>query len=292
MKSAPEQYARGTHSPCIGICLLDPEFGTCQGCGRTGAEIGDWATTDSAVQSAAWDAMPNRLQRSSRNADVLQLRPWSPQGILQWAADKGPLGAFNGWRLGCVALPEEMMNASITIDDAALTAVTETAAFLLKTHDKLRAFAYGPALAPTLTVLTLPKGRVSIEDSHQPTLMTSDEAALLPAGHGQPRLDLGLNRNGVRYALRGDAEVIDLLVHETPAASLAAASESQAPVMLIVETECARSEQPLTRELLASLMELATAGTQAAPLPNDVLPGWAAIMAMHQSATSVTVAVG
>jgi predicted Fe-S protein YdhL (DUF1289 family) len=29
-------------TPCIRVCILDPETGLCEGCGRTGEEIGQW----------------------------------------------------------------------------------------------------------------------------------------------------------------------------------------------------------------------------------------------------------
>lgn len=31
-------------TPCNGICQLHPMTGLCRGCGRTGAEIGAWAS--------------------------------------------------------------------------------------------------------------------------------------------------------------------------------------------------------------------------------------------------------
>ena len=33
-------------SPCVGVCLLDRVTGLCQGCLRTGAEIGEWRDAD------------------------------------------------------------------------------------------------------------------------------------------------------------------------------------------------------------------------------------------------------
>ena len=33
-------------SPCIGVCVLDPVTGFCQGCLRTGDEIMDWPSAD------------------------------------------------------------------------------------------------------------------------------------------------------------------------------------------------------------------------------------------------------
>ena len=35
-----------TASPCVGVCKLDPRTGTCEGCGRTIAEIASWPDLD------------------------------------------------------------------------------------------------------------------------------------------------------------------------------------------------------------------------------------------------------
>lgn len=31
-------------TPCIKVCLLDPETGLCEGCGRTGDEVARWGS--------------------------------------------------------------------------------------------------------------------------------------------------------------------------------------------------------------------------------------------------------
>jgi predicted Fe-S protein YdhL (DUF1289 family) len=38
-------------SPCTGLCRLD-SLGVCEGCGRTGEEIGAWPTADRALREA------------------------------------------------------------------------------------------------------------------------------------------------------------------------------------------------------------------------------------------------
>jgi predicted Fe-S protein YdhL (DUF1289 family) len=30
-------------SPCVSICVIDPDSGLCEGCGRTLQEIADWS---------------------------------------------------------------------------------------------------------------------------------------------------------------------------------------------------------------------------------------------------------
>jgi predicted Fe-S protein YdhL (DUF1289 family) len=31
-------------TPCVKVCLIDPETGLCEGCGRTGEEVARWGT--------------------------------------------------------------------------------------------------------------------------------------------------------------------------------------------------------------------------------------------------------
>jgi predicted Fe-S protein YdhL (DUF1289 family) len=38
--------AASVPSPCIGLCILDPETGFCKGCFRTIEEIGAWIGLD------------------------------------------------------------------------------------------------------------------------------------------------------------------------------------------------------------------------------------------------------
>ena len=37
--STRSSYDIGEHSPCVGICDLDPVSGWCRGCARTGVEV-------------------------------------------------------------------------------------------------------------------------------------------------------------------------------------------------------------------------------------------------------------
>jgi predicted Fe-S protein YdhL (DUF1289 family) len=50
-------------TPCINVCLLDEETGTCVGCGRTLAEIAAWATMSDAERRAVMAALPERMNR-------------------------------------------------------------------------------------------------------------------------------------------------------------------------------------------------------------------------------------
>ncbi|MBI2720348.1 MAG: DUF1289 domain-containing protein [Rhizobiales bacterium] len=48
-------------TPCIKVCVVDPETGFCIGCGRTRAEIGGWLgfSPDDRRQVMAW--LPERV---------------------------------------------------------------------------------------------------------------------------------------------------------------------------------------------------------------------------------------
>jgi uncharacterized protein len=48
-------------TPCVNICLLDQEAGTCIGCGRTLAEIAAWATMGDAERRAIMATLPARM---------------------------------------------------------------------------------------------------------------------------------------------------------------------------------------------------------------------------------------
>jgi predicted Fe-S protein YdhL (DUF1289 family) len=47
-------------SPCVRICVVDPERGLCRGCWRTFAEIASWRRMSDAEQRAVLDELPAR----------------------------------------------------------------------------------------------------------------------------------------------------------------------------------------------------------------------------------------
>ena len=49
-------------TPCVNICLLDEAGGTCIGCGRTLAEIAQWAAMSDAERRAVMAALPARMK--------------------------------------------------------------------------------------------------------------------------------------------------------------------------------------------------------------------------------------
>ncbi len=48
-------------TPCINICLLDTASGTCLGCGRTLAEIANWAQMSDSERQAVMAVLPARM---------------------------------------------------------------------------------------------------------------------------------------------------------------------------------------------------------------------------------------
>lgn len=49
-------------SPCIKICVLDPQSGWCIGCGRTLGEIAGWGSLSEAERLAVMEGLPARMK--------------------------------------------------------------------------------------------------------------------------------------------------------------------------------------------------------------------------------------
>lgn len=54
--------AASVPSPCIGLCILDPETGFCKGCLRTIEEIGAWIGLDDDARRAVLERVAQRLE--------------------------------------------------------------------------------------------------------------------------------------------------------------------------------------------------------------------------------------
>jgi len=48
-------------TPCIKICVIDPQSMLCEGCGRTLAEIAQWGRLSEAERQAIMLVLPERL---------------------------------------------------------------------------------------------------------------------------------------------------------------------------------------------------------------------------------------
>ena len=66
-------------SPCIGVCVLDPVTGFCQGCLRTADEIMAWPSADGATQRVILDELKVR-RRSAGRVSARDLRPRRRRG--------------------------------------------------------------------------------------------------------------------------------------------------------------------------------------------------------------------
>jgi len=60
----------GIESPCVRICVVDPETGFCIGCGRTRGEIGSWIGMTPDERRTVMATLPERVatltQRKTR----------------------------------------------------------------------------------------------------------------------------------------------------------------------------------------------------------------------------------
>ncbi|MEM1038435.1 MAG: DUF1289 domain-containing protein [Pseudomonadota bacterium] len=53
-------------SPCILVCVLEPESGHCYGCGRTGDEIASWGMFSPDARRAVMEQLPQRVAKLER----------------------------------------------------------------------------------------------------------------------------------------------------------------------------------------------------------------------------------
>ncbi len=56
----------GIKSPCVKICVVDPETGWCIGCGRTRAEVAGWLSYDDEKRDAIMETLPERVSTLTR----------------------------------------------------------------------------------------------------------------------------------------------------------------------------------------------------------------------------------
>ena len=50
-------------SPCLRVCILDPETGLCEGCGRTRDEIARWTSLSEEERLAIMATLDERMRR-------------------------------------------------------------------------------------------------------------------------------------------------------------------------------------------------------------------------------------
>lgn len=66
-------------TPCIKICVVDPETGYCIGCGRTRGEIGDWLALSPEQRRGIMAILPERVA----NLTLRKTRRGGRRGRLQ-----------------------------------------------------------------------------------------------------------------------------------------------------------------------------------------------------------------
>jgi uncharacterized protein len=55
-------------SPCVRVCILDPETGLCEGCGRTREEIGRWFRFSEEERLRIMAELPERMRKAFQPA--------------------------------------------------------------------------------------------------------------------------------------------------------------------------------------------------------------------------------
>lgn len=58
-------------TPCIKICILDPQTRLCRGCGRTIDEIASWGVLSEAERRRIMALLPARLEKAGAGAQTL-----------------------------------------------------------------------------------------------------------------------------------------------------------------------------------------------------------------------------
>jgi uncharacterized protein len=70
----PETVMARVSTPCVKVCLLDPETGLCEGCGRTREEVARWGSLS---EEERLDIMA-RLEERMRAAFLPAPKPETP----------------------------------------------------------------------------------------------------------------------------------------------------------------------------------------------------------------------
>ncbi|MBS0231964.1 MAG: DUF1289 domain-containing protein [Proteobacteria bacterium] len=188
------------HSPCIGICKLDDATGFCLGCGRTGAEVGDWISMSETQRDAVWAALPQRLAALSVRVRLL---PWIRDELVDWVRDS--IVARQGtWVIGAPGAFGEFPTMGdapidVCVEGGVVTAKRADAAFRLAINEKVRAFAFAEG-API--VLGLPRGRAAMPSSASLQSLGPDTGAIDAVRRGDLLFDIGIGRRYTRFCVR------------------------------------------------------------------------------------------
>ena len=210
MDSIEQQTAPLQHSPCVGVCTLDQATGWCLGCGRSGDEVARWIAMSEAERLACWAELPRRLERLAVAAHLL---PWAPAEIADWTGETLAAGAGT-WVVGVPGALAEFPcgpahGVKLARGPDAVFGRAGKAAFRLRLHEKLRAFAFGKT-GPI--VLGLPKAHIVLPVAATLTLLGPDDRAIDAQHRAQSLFDFGLGRASSRFCIRtGNADLIAAL---------------------------------------------------------------------------------
>jgi len=253
------------HSPCVGICRLDPISGWCDGCGRTGREIADWIDASDDDRLAIFARLPERLATIGMGTRVL---PWAATELLDVVAER----ARRGGTIWSVGRPSHDVFANFKSEACAverradtLTLSTAGQVLTLTAHEKLRGFADVPA--DDFMALGLPNGRSKLPQTETVTPLSEDT------------FDTGLGTAFCRVVVRAvtasgrqalaavEGRVWGDVVDDI------ATRLADMPVAVVTETVFARLETKTTGDRLIDLRK--DHGGPALALPPGLVPNWA-----------------
>jgi predicted Fe-S protein YdhL (DUF1289 family) len=64
-------------SPCVDVCIMDPDSGLCQGCLRTLDEIARWSAMSEAEQEQVVACLPKRSTKRALDVPEVPVPPLS-----------------------------------------------------------------------------------------------------------------------------------------------------------------------------------------------------------------------
>ncbi|MGI9372636.1 MAG: DUF1289 domain-containing protein [Hyphomicrobiales bacterium] len=62
-----DQFRSTITSPCVNVCVVDPDSDLCIGCGRTRTEIAGWLSYSPQERDEVTASLPERLATLTRN---------------------------------------------------------------------------------------------------------------------------------------------------------------------------------------------------------------------------------
>lgn len=204
-------------SPCTGICRLDPGTGYCEGCGRTGNEVAEWAQASGPRREQIWRALPGRLVELERTTGRLPCNTAQIADFIERTIHR----AEGAWLLGVHgAVGEFLRDADEPLawsrTGGLVEAVTPRAALRLELDSRVLALgspedARSDRLGPI--VLAVPHSAFRLPVAGALTALGRDREAIRPQAAEAHLFDVGIGRDAARFCIRtDDPALIDRLV--------------------------------------------------------------------------------